>query len=115
MPALLQAKTTLISPDNLVTIGRYNTLKQSTTKILLKIKLILLLIQIIMKKFIRYMLSMVTSSCCFAMAIIAIVSYNQLVCNISNGVIIFVIAGVFVSGIISAYEFIRTYNEIFLK
>ena len=115
MPALLQDKTTLISPDNLVTIGRDNTLKQSTTKILLKIKLILLLIQIIMKKFIRCMLSMVTSSCCFAMAIMVIVYYNQLVYNTNDGMLIFVISGVFVSGIISAYKFIRTYNEIFLK
>ena len=32
MPALLQAKTTLISPDNLVTIERDNTLKHTTTK-----------------------------------------------------------------------------------
>lgn len=68
-----------------------------------------------MKKFIQCMLSMVISSCCFAMAIISIVDYNQLVYNTSDGMIIFVIAGVFVSGIISAYEFIRTYNEIFLK
>lgn len=60
-------------------------------------------------------LLMVISSCCFAMAIIAIVGYNQLACNTSNAIIIFVIAGVFVSGIISAYEFIKTYNEIFLK
>ena len=49
------------------------------------------------------------------MAIMAIVYYNQLVYNTSDGMLIFVIAGVFVSGIISAYEFIRTYNEIFLK
>ena len=68
-----------------------------------------------MAKFLQCMLLMVISSCCFAMAIIAIVSYNQLACNTSNSMIIFVIAGVFVSGIISAYEFIRTYNEIFLK
>ena len=68
-----------------------------------------------MKKFIQCMLSMVTSSCCFAMAIIAIVSYNQLACNTSNGMIIFVIAGVFVSGIISAYKFIKGFNELFYK
>lgn len=68
-----------------------------------------------MKKFIQCMLSLVISSCCFTMSVIAIVSYNQLICNTSNGMIIFVIAGVFVSGIISAYEFIKSYNEIFLK
>ncbi len=68
-----------------------------------------------MSKFIQCILLMVISSCCFAMTIIAIVGYNQLACNTSNGIIIFVIIGVFVSGIISAYEFIKTYNEIFLK
>lgn len=68
-----------------------------------------------MKKFIQCMLLMIISSCCFAMAIIAIVSYNQLVYNTSNGMVIFVITGVFVSGIISAYEFIKSYNEMFLK
>ena len=68
-----------------------------------------------MAKFMQCMLLMVISSCCFAMTTIAIVSYNQLACNTSNGMIIFVIAGVFVSGIISAYKFIKSYNEIFLK
>lgn len=68
-----------------------------------------------MIKFIQCLLLMVISSCCFAMAIVAIVGYNQLACNTSNGMIIFVIIGVFVSGIISAYEFIKTYNEIFSK
>lgn len=63
----------------------------------------------------RCMLLMVISSCCFAMAIIAIVAYNQLAYNTSNGMVIFVITGVFVSGIIFAYEFIKTYNEMFLK
>lgn len=68
-----------------------------------------------MTKFIQLVLLMAISSCCFAMVIVAIISYNQLACNTSNGMIIFVITGVFVSGIISAYEFIKTYNEIFLK
>lgn len=68
-----------------------------------------------MIKFIQCLLLMVISSCCFAMAIVAIVSYNQLACNTSNGMIIVVIIGVFASGIISAYEFIKTYNEIFSK
>lgn len=68
-----------------------------------------------MKKFIQCILLMVISSCCFVMDIVAIVSYNQLACNTTNGMIIFVITGVFVSGIISAYEFIKTYNEIFSK
>ena len=61
------------------------------------------------------MLLMVISSCCFAMAIIAIVNYNQLACNTSNSMIIFVIAGVFISGIISAYQFIKGFNELFCK
>lgn len=61
------------------------------------------------------MLLMVISSCCFIIAIITIVSYNQLACNTSNGMIIFVIAGVFISGIISAYEFIKGFNELFYK
>lgn len=61
------------------------------------------------------MLLMVISSCCFAMAIIAIVSYNQLACNTSNGMVIFVTTGVFVSGVISAYEFIKGFNELFCK
>lgn len=68
-----------------------------------------------MKKFVQCMLLMVISSCCFAMTIIAIVAYNQLVCNTSDGMVIFVITGIFVSGIISAYEFIKSYNEMFLK
>ena len=68
-----------------------------------------------MAKFMQCMLLMVISSCCFAMTIIAIIGYNQLVYNTSDGMVIFVITGVFISGVISAYEFIRTYNEIFLK
>ena len=66
-------------------------------------------------KFIQSMLLMIISRCCFAMAIIAIVGYNKLACNTSNGMIIFVIAGVFISGIISAYEFIKGFNELFYK
>lgn len=67
-----------------------------------------------MAKFMKYMLLMVISSCCFAMTTIAIVSYNQLACN-TNGMIVFVIIGVFVSGIISAYQFIKGFNELFYK
>ena len=68
-----------------------------------------------MAKFMQCMLLMVISSCCFAMTTIAIVSYNQLVYNTSAGMVIFVITGVFVSGIISAYEFIKGFNELFCK
>lgn len=68
-----------------------------------------------MGKFMQSILLMVISSCCFAMTIIAIVSYNQLVYNTSDGMVIFVITGVFVSGIISAYEFIKGFNKLFCK
>ena len=68
-----------------------------------------------MAKFMQCILLMVISSCCFAMTTIAIVSYNQLVYNTSAGMVIFVITGVFVSGIISAYEFIKGFNELFCK
>ena len=68
-----------------------------------------------MAKFIQCMLLMIISSCCFAMAIIAIVSYNQLVYNTSAGMVIFVITGVFISGIISAYKFIKGFNNLFCK
>ena len=68
-----------------------------------------------MAKFMKYMLLMVISSCCFAMTVIAIVSYNQLVYNTSAGMVIFVITGVFISGVISAYEFIKGFNELFCK
>lgn len=61
------------------------------------------------------MLMMVISSCCFAMATIAIISYDKLVYNTSDGMVIFVITGVFISGIISAYEFIKGFNELFCK
>ena len=67
-----------------------------------------------MAKFIQSILLMVISSCCFVMTIIAIVSYNQLACN-TNGMLVFVIAGVFISGVISAYEFIKGFNELFCK
>ena len=67
-----------------------------------------------MGKFMQCMLLMVISSCCFAMTTIAIASYNQLACN-TNGMLVFVIIGVFVSGIISAYQFIKGFNELFYK
>ena len=57
---------------------------------------------------------MVISSCCFTMTTITIASYNQLACN-TNGMLVFVIIGVFVSGVISAYEFIKGFNELFCK
>ena len=66
-------------------------------------------------KFMQCMLLMVISSCCFAMTIVAIIGYNQLVYNTSAGMLIFVITGIFVSGIISAYEFIKGFNELFCK
>ena len=68
-----------------------------------------------MAKFRRCILLMVISSCCFAMTTIAIIGYNQLVYNTSDGMVIFVITGVFVSGIISAYQFIKGFNELFYK
>lgn len=66
-------------------------------------------------KFMQCMLLMVISSCCFAMTTISIIGYNQLVYNTSDGMVIFVITGVFVSGVISAYEFIKGFNELFCK
>lgn len=66
-------------------------------------------------KFMRCMLLMVISSCCFTMATIAIISYDKLVYNTSDGMVIFVIIGVLVSGVISAYEFIKGFNELFCK
>ena len=68
-----------------------------------------------MAKFIQCILLMVISSCCFAMTTIAIIGYNQLVYNTSAGMVIFVITGVFISGVISAYEFIKGFNELFCK
>ena len=68
-----------------------------------------------MAKFIQCILLMVISSCCFAMTTIAIIGYNQLVYNTSAGMVIFVITGVFVSGVISAYQFIKGFNELFCK
>lgn len=67
-----------------------------------------------MGKFMQSILLMVISSCCFAMATIAIISYDKLACN-TNGMLVFVIIGVFVSGIISAYQFIKGFNELFCK
>ena len=66
-------------------------------------------------KFMQCILLMVISSCCFAMTTIAIVGYDQLVYNTSDGMVIFVITGVFISGVISAYEFIKGFNELFCK
>lgn len=68
-----------------------------------------------MGKFMQSILFMVISSCCFAMTVIAIIGYDQLVYNTSDGMVIFVITGVFVSGVISAYEFIKGFNELFYK
>ena len=68
-----------------------------------------------MAKFMYCMLLMVISSCCFAMTTIAIIGYDQLVYNTSDGMVIFVITGVFISGVISAYEFIKGFNELFYK
>ena len=68
-----------------------------------------------MAKFLQCILLMVISSCCFAMTTIAIIGYNQLVYNTSDGIVILVITGVFVSGIISAYQFIKGFNELFCK
>ena len=68
-----------------------------------------------MAKFMKSILMMVISSCWFTMATIAIIGYDQLVYNTSDGMVIFVITGVFVSGIISAYEFIKGFNELFCK
>ena len=68
-----------------------------------------------MRKFMQSILLMVISSCCFAMTVIAIVGYHQLVYNTSDGMVIFVITGVFVSGVISAYQFIKGFNELFYK
>lgn len=68
-----------------------------------------------MRKFMQCILLMVISSCCFTMATIAIISYDKLVYNTSDGMVIFVITGVFVSGVISAYEFIKGFNELFCK
>lgn len=61
------------------------------------------------------MLMMIISSCCFTMATIAIISYDKLVYNTSDGMVIFVITGVIISGVISAYEFIKGFNELFCK
>ena len=66
-------------------------------------------------KFIQSILLMVISSCCFAMTIIGIIGYDQLVYNTSDGMVIFVITGVFISGVISAYQFIKGFNELFYK
>lgn len=67
-----------------------------------------------MAKFMQCILLMLISSCCFAMTTIAIASYNQLACN-TNDMLVFVITGVFVSGVISAYKFIKGFNELFCK
>ena len=69
----------------------------------------------VMAKFMKSMLLMVISSCCFAMTTIAIINYHQLVYNTIDGMVIFVITGVFISGVISAYEFIKGFNKLFCK
>ena len=68
-----------------------------------------------MAELMQCILLMVISSCCLTMTIIAIIGYNQLVYNTSDGIVILVIAGVFISGIISAYQFIKGFNELFCK
>lgn len=68
-----------------------------------------------MTKFIQSVLLMTISSCCFAMAIVAIVGFNQLVYNTSNGIVILIIILMFLCGIISAAMFFKTFNEMFLK
>lgn len=68
-----------------------------------------------MAKFIQCMLLMVIGSCCFAMTTIAIINYHQLVYNTSDYMLILVITGVFISGVISGYEFIKGFNELFCK
>lgn len=68
-----------------------------------------------MTKFIQTVLLMAISSCCFAMAIVAMVGYNQLVYNTSDGIIISIIILMFLCGIISAAMFVKTFNEMFLK
>lgn len=68
-----------------------------------------------MTKFIQTVLLMAISSCCFAMAIVSMVGYNQLVYNTSDGIVISIIILMFLCGIISAAMFIKTFNEMFLK
>lgn len=68
-----------------------------------------------MTKFIQSVLLMAISSCCFVMAIVAMVGYNQLVYNTSDGIVILIIILMFLCGIISAAMFVKTFNEMFLK
>lgn len=68
-----------------------------------------------MTKFIQSVLLMAISSCCFAMAIVAMVGFNQLVYNTSNGIVILIIILMFLCGIISAAMFVKTFNEMFSK
>lgn len=68
-----------------------------------------------MTKFIQTVLLMAISSCCFAMAIVAIVGYNQLVYNTSDCIVICLIISMFLCGIIGACMFVKTFNEMFLK
>lgn len=68
-----------------------------------------------MTKFIQTVILMVISSCCFAMAIVSMVGYNQLVYNTSDGIVISIIILMFLCGIISAAMFVKTFNEMFLK
>lgn len=68
-----------------------------------------------MTKFIQSVIVMAISSCCFAMAIIAMVEYNQLVYNTSDCIVICLIISMFLCGIIGASMFVRTFNEMFLK
>lgn len=68
-----------------------------------------------MTKFIQSVLLMAISSCCFAMAIVAMIGYNQLAYNTSDGIVISIIILMFLCGIISAAMFVKTFNEMFLK
>ncbi|WP_440338472.1 hypothetical protein [Megamonas funiformis] len=49
------------------------------------------------------------------MAIIIIVNYNKLICKAGDGILAFTIVGVLASGFIYAYQFIKLFNEMFLK
>ena len=69
----------------------------------------------IMTKFIQTVILMAISSCCFAMVIVAMVGYNQLVYNTSDGIVISIIILMFLCGIISAAMFVKTFNKMFLK
>lgn len=68
-----------------------------------------------MIKFIKCILLLIISCCCFAMAIIIIVNYDKLICKAGDGILVFTIIGVLASGFIYAYQYIKLFNEMFLK